>query len=125
MRQTLMIAAIHMAFSVGIRQKAWDIAAKVGVNDAALKAEFMQYVEPATEMFELAEEMAMTKPNDAEATYYNGVGHWFSLHCRENKKFPTREEALAGLAEGINMIFSDALSSTQKELLAKKLAEFE
>lgn len=125
MRQTLMYAAIHMAFSIGVRQNAWKLTSKCGQNESALKEDFTQYVEPATEMFEIAEEMAMDKPSEAERMFYDGVGNWYASYIREHEKLPEREEVLAGMAEGCCTIFHDVLSHTQREALAKKLKEFE
>lgn len=125
MRQTLINAAIHMAYSLGIRSNAWKLPQKLDMKDAALKADFMQYVEPATEMFELAKEMAMTAPEGSQNNYYEGVGIWYATFCREEGKLPSREEMLVGMADGIGMMFKTSLNNTQFDSLVKKLAEFE
>lgn len=125
MRQNLILAAIAMAFSLGVRQNAWALTDKVGCTEQNLKDELNQYVEPATEMFEVAEEMAMEKPANAANAFYEGCGSWFSSYCKANKKFPERAEMLAGMADGLKKVFNDTLSHTQRDALAIRLAEFE
>jgi len=124
MRQTLIFAAIQMAFSIGIRQNAWKLSNKLDRTEIQIKDEFLQYVEPATEMFEVAEEMAMEKPPKAAIMFYEEIGNWWASFCRDNGHFPEREATLAGMAEIVQAVFNNTLSHTQRDALAKRLKDF-
>lgn len=125
MRQILILASLALAHPVGVREHAWGLTSKVSKTDIEVTNEVGQYVQPMVEMLELAEEMAMSKPENVLWNVAQKFADGWCKFIKGEHAFPEREVCIQQLAQYVGQAFSDSLSHTQRDALAKKLKDFD
>lgn len=121
MRQTLIAAAMAMAYQFGRLQNKHNLEDKLLMDAQKIQTEMAQYVIPAVEMVEVAETMAMTRPADVAHAVYCAVGLWMASVARDSHEMPEPAVVYEQLRQQIAHRYSDLLTRSQVEQLQTKL----
>lgn len=121
MKNALHNASIYIAGAFGIRIQSLELVKRLRMKPPALLEAIKPYAQPAVEMYEIGEEVAMGDANDKYAAF-GTFGEWFGAFCYENNRLPEEPEALEQLSNCIFMAFTGQMTHEQDDRLRSRLA---
>lgn len=114
-----------MGTAVGVRINHWKLQTKLGLdNSYPISEEALKYIPVALEMYEAAEGVTMSAPDDFMARVFDKIGAEFSSLCKEKERFPEEEEMTDKMIYCVNYVFEDICTSQQRETLLRVLNAF-
>ena len=87
-RQTLVTAALHAAYHLGIRQNVYKLESKVGLKGTELLAFMQPYIFKLSEFNDIASDMAMKEPDNLAEKLYGEFSKWLCNFIHGNDEMP-------------------------------------